>query len=864
MGDIVRLAEIGSDALALVGGKALGLSALIRAGFDVPAGFVVTTEAFRDGRVDVESLRAALEELGDAAVAVRSSATAEDLPDASFAGQQDTYLGVHGVEAVADAIRRCWASLHTDRAIAYRAAHGIASEPAMGVVVQRMVDPVTAGVLFTVDPISQTRGRLAIDAVAGLGTAVVDGSAVTDHYVVDRDGDINGPVDGCLDPRALRALTDTGRAVEDALGSPQDIEWAIDRDGRLWLVQSRAITSLFPLMAHPDDGRRAFMEVGHMQGIQGPVTPMGQSVMWLALRDWLRPLGIRYDQAMGDVLMTYIGGRMFIELTRFLTNPRTRSRLDAALDVYGPRVKRSVRHLLDDPRFAACPRGIARPNTQLVRVLARVVPLVIGQAGVALINPERARARAFASVEVVRYAPVPARDLEPLARLRATSRLQQPIMHAVNDQLGPLFGALLSRGIAASLLRGLVDPDEINETQRGMPHNVTTEMDLALWTLAERARPYADLLTSTSPRELTRRHAAGELPDIGLEGFLERYGHRGTAEIDIGVPRWREDPTAVWAALAGYLKVTDPEAAPDRRFAVAAADAERALAALSERAIRERPVRGRIGAFLLRRNRELGGLRELPKFTWLYPLEQIRQQLLLVGQHLVDGGVLGRPDDIMMLFWEEAQEAARGRDQRGLVAVRRATYARELKRAQVPPLLLSDGTDVEATLPPPTGEGVLMGLAAAPGVVTGRVAVVHDPREARIEPGDILVAATTDPGWTPLFMTAGGLVTETGSPMAHGPTVAREYGIPAVICVRGATTLLVTGDLIEVDGSTGTVRRLENTSDEAPERNLPQRERRAGPAAGLKRAPRLVGRVPQSNCSVESSVEWLKRARPRG
>ncbi|MFF5258550.1 PEP-utilizing enzyme [Actinomadura viridis] len=321
------------------------------------------------------------------------------------------------------------------------------------------------------------------------------------------------------------------------------------------------------------------------------------------------------------------------------------------------------------------------------------------------------------------------------------------------------------------------------------------------------ARELREPLLTTPPDELAVMYRAGALRVAGLPEFLDRYGHRAAAEIDIGVPRWAEDPAPVFAAIANYLRVTDPEQAPDLRFARAAARAELTLDELVRRARRRRPVRGVLAGLLLRRARELGGLRELGKFTGLYALRERRRQLLLAGVELAGRGLLERADDIMFLDLDEAAGAAReGTDQRGTVAARKAFHERELRRTRVPIALLSDGTDVETLLAPgPAGEGALGGMPAAPGRATGPARVVLDPAGARVEPGEILVAPTTDPGWTPLFLTAAGLVTEIGAALAHGPTVAREYGIPAVICVRDATREIRTGQIITIDGAAGTV-----------------------------------------------------------
>ncbi|MFD3918599.1 PEP-utilizing enzyme [Streptomyces sp. NPDC058595] len=358
-----------------------------------------------------------------------------------------------------------------------------------------------------------------------------------------------------------------------------------------------------------------------------------------------------------------------------------------------------------------------------------------------------------------------------------------------------------------ALLKDIASEDEIRTVLAGMPHNVTIEMDLALWQVSRNAAPHRDLLLGTPPDELAAAHLAGGLPDFGLTEFLDIYGNRCAAEVDVGVPRWSEEPAPVFAALANYLRVTDPDQGPDRRFERAAARAETMLAELVRRARRERPVRGRLAGFFLRRARELAGLREAGKFAGLYALRDRRRRLLLIGAELRSKGLLEHAHDIRFLTLPELRGVVVGGDDpHRTVAERRSHYARELRRRTVPVALLSDGTDVETLLPARTPDRrTLTGTGAAAGRATGRARVVRDPADAYVEPGEILVAPTSDPGWTPLFLTAGGLVTETGAVMAHGPTVAREYGIPAVISVQGATGLIRTGQLITVDGAAGTV-----------------------------------------------------------
>ena len=313
---VVALTEVSADVADLVGGKAAGLGELIRGGERVPPGFCVTTRAYRSGTLPRAEILAAYQRLGSGPVAVRSSATAEDLPDASFAGQQDTVLDVTGPHALLAAVETCWASLHSARAVAYRRAHGL-DDPAvaMAVIVQRMVDAQAGGVLFTANPLTGRRTEMLVDAAPGPGTAVVDGSGTADHYVLEGSPPAAG---GCLTAAQLDDLRATGARVEAQFGVPQDVEWAIDRQGTTWLLQSRPITTLFP--APPDTGdteQRVYLEFGHAQGMLQPVTPLGMSTLRTLIAGMLAPLGIRAD-------IVDIGGRLYGDLTDMVRDPATR------------------------------------------------------------------------------------------------------------------------------------------------------------------------------------------------------------------------------------------------------------------------------------------------------------------------------------------------------------------------------------------------------------------------------------------------------------------------------------------------------------------------------------------------------------
>ena len=336
-------------------------------------------------------------------------------------------------------------------------------------------------------------------------------------------------------------------------------------------------------------------------------------------------------------------------------------------------------------------------------------------------------------------------------------------------------------------------------------------MDLALWDLAARIRRDAEsaqVLSSRPAAELCREFRADTLPltlQRGLSGFLSRYGHRAVAEIDVGMPRWSDDPAHILGVLTNYLKLDDPAMAPDVLFERGAREAEDMVAALVGRARRRGPLRAWLVRFALDRARKLSGLRELPKYDLVMGLAAVRRELGAVGADLARRGSIEAADDVFFLDLKEARAGLDGRDLRQLVAERRESYQAEMRRRHIPRVLLSDGTEPEARASRATDGASLSGTPASAGNVTATARVVLDPVGAHLEPGEILVAPSTDPGWTPLFLTAGGLVMEMGGANSHGAVVAREYGIPAVVGVPDATARIATGQRITVDGAAGTV-----------------------------------------------------------
>src|ERR687890_1407052 len=437
---VLDLGELRVGDLLRVGGKAANLGELIAAGLPVPGGFCVTTDAYAEVAVGVDTdappeqvrdalraapvpdhvadaVRAAYRALGGGVpVAVRSSATAEDLPTASFAGQQDTYLNVVGADAVLDAVRRCWASLWTDRAVAYRREAGV--DPAgvrLAVVVQRMVDAQVAGVLFTADPVSGRRTRAVVDASPGLGEAVVSGAVNPDHLAVEdsqegghrvderRLGDrtlavralpgggteqveLAADAEPCLTDDQAVALVGLGRLAEEHFGAPQDVEWALDGAGELWLTQSRPITTLYPTLPSRDGTLRAYFCISLAQGLTRPITPMGRSGFRVLGSAAAGLFGIPVaDPTVGPPAYADAGARAFVDATAVLRSPIGRAVALKGLSWMEARAAVVVRDLLDDPAFAVPPGALRRTVRRIVPVVVRQrVPLLLAQA---LVSP---------------------------------------------------------------------------------------------------------------------------------------------------------------------------------------------------------------------------------------------------------------------------------------------------------------------------------------------------------------------------------------------------------------------------------------------------------------------------------------------
>ena len=901
-----------------VGGKGANLAELVRAGFAVPPGFFISTQAYHafvlenklgatiitlvqatpaDDPIALEQVSAQIRSLfegahmpqelaqqivsaymqlgpgSELAVAVRSSATAEDLPGMSFAGQQDTYLNIMGEQAVLDAVKRCWASLWTARAIGYRARNAIAPDNvALAVVVQQLVASDVSGVLFTANPLTGRRAEIVIDASYGLGEAIVSGQVEPDHYVVDPQtwritscklgakaltivplpgGGTRelGPVFGdqgsdkhiqqeeaqnseiqisgrvwsqtmdhpqtntqALSNAQILELARTSQRIAEHYGEPQDIEWAFAND-KLSILQARPITSLYPL---PDStlsqyGRRIFWSFASVQGVLDPLTPLGRDVIRQIMAPGLFRL-LKLDTRASEVLLE-AGDRLYLDITGATVV------FNAILANGDPPSSQILTKLIADGTIALnapfSPAERRRLLPKLVLIISRIVRTLHAP------DFQRAHAiiRAEARIEEARLSAQKAASLNAI--LDGLESMLPRFIQQELPNIVPIIapGYSLMKLIDGWLVAWLdMQPGAVFQLLRGLPGNVTSEMDLNLWAAVQSIR--ADIasresMLGQSLDALVQAYTSRSLPPIAqqaIEDFAQRYGMRAVGEIDFGRKRWREDMTPILQTMRNYLEQSNPDLAPDLIFARGAAEAER-LAAEWTQQLSQKPYgrpRAAILSFAINRMRKLIGFRESPKFYIIQLFGIFRAALLEHANLMVQRGALSQPDDLFFLRLDELRRYAAGEqiDLRARVAAARHANQREQSRRRIPRLMLSTGETFYE------GIGVendsdLSGDPVSPGVVEGRARVVLNPHGVRLEPGEILVCPATDPGWTPLFLTAGGLVMEIGGMITHGSVVAREYGIPAVVGVPGATTRIQSGQMLRVDGTSGRVAILE-------------------------------------------------------
>ncbi len=872
MTHVAPLDRFGPADVAIAGGKGAGLGDLIAAGMPVPLGFVITTDAYREvvsangiqgailathetARVedpasleaaaatiaglfesavispalaaDIESAYAALGLPGaPAAVAVRSSATAEDLEDASFAGQQETFLNVVGMAALGEAIRRCWASLWSGPAIAYRRREGIdPAEVALAVVVQVLVPADSAGVLFTADPVSGRRDHIVIDATWGLGEALVGGQVIPDHLVVDaatgtwvreqvadkqvmtvRDeqGVSLVPVpqdlrrEPVLSTEQVSTLVEIARAIQAHTGRPSDVEW-VSHEGRILVTQARAITSLPPDLMGMEWSRQMLIE-----RYPDPITPLTwsavSSTFFASLATTMRSLG---GELPTDVpMIRLIHGRAYVNVTAFQQGMQSlplrppvaaadegeggaEGEMGAEVDAVGSaRGAGAAARPRPNPAMATAALGLVRLVLGTHRDWERRLPDYVERitTGASTRWEERSTADLLAARHTAAGALIPMLDNHARAIVAADLTLQ-------------LLGGITRRWL------GDEDQSFVLALLSGLTGNLTVETNRALWQLAQLDPSSAEF-------------------EAGLGDFLGRYGHR-SPRYEFSHPTWREDPSQVRELIA-LVAAGSPDPAigetkrrADRELATAQA---RARLPLAKRMVFDRVLSLAQTYFRLRENQQ---------FYLVLGVPAMRAILLELGRRFADQGWLLAASDVFLLENIEVDAlAARLADAEhseppALANANATATATAHAHAQADTLRVVEKRRAELDLhrrspapvhlggnpaPVTVGDGGMKGIAASRGTATGRARLVRGPEDfAAVRPGDILVAPATSPAWTPLFGVVAGLVTEFGGLLSHAGVVAREYGLPAVLGVPDAMALIKDGDELTIDGGTGQV-----------------------------------------------------------
>jgi pyruvate,water dikinase len=878
--------------LEVAGGKGTSLSELARAGFPVPPGFVVGTEAYRAfvaanalaeriaaaargatvddpaaceavsreiralfeaGEVPEEMASAiadAYRELaggeasgGELAVAVRSSATAEDLPEASFAGQQETYLNVRGEAALLAAVKRCWASLWTARALAYRARRGI--DPAavsLAVVVQRLVPADAAGILFTVDPVSGDPERVVINAAWGLGEAIVSGQVTPDTVVADKrtgrvleasvgdkavmtalapDGTAEVAVDAprreqaALSAEQAAALARLGREIEAHFGGPQDVEWAV-AGGQAYVLQARPVTALpgaQPTAAVPGDD--AWPALGERpaqpfdlwtQADMGerwpePVTPLTWSTAPAQTSEYTR-------YSFRDLKVPYLAETQWAKrfYGRVYLNEGALGHV--CREEYGLPMSFMASALGSGVDGATAARERIR-LPRLLRAIPGWVPLTIDR-----MRNEGRYERLFPRID--RWvADFMRRDLSPASDQALWDELERVwnrrlayVLRLHSDASSTAMAALpMLERLAA---RWCGRKEVAHELLTGIAGLRTAEMVPALWRMAQTARELglAPAILQEGPGEALAALRATERarPLLALlDAFLAEHGHRGGIEAELLYPRWAEAPEQVVEAVAGYLRAgdqVDPLEAEARQR-------RRRAATLAAVDARLDPIRRAVFRGMLARTEHLVRLRDNGQHYVVKLLLPVRRLYATLGERWAARGWLERADDVFFLAVPEIEAVVRtgdpatgGRHLPTVVAERRKAYAYWFD-VKAPEAVGPDGRPLDVA---PADPSALSGIAASGGRVEGMARVIETLADAnRLRPGEILVTRATDPSWTPLFPLAGGLVLEVGGQLSHGAIVAREYGLPAVVNVPDATRRIRDGQVVVVDGTAGRV-----------------------------------------------------------
>ncbi|EJV71591.1 phosphoenolpyruvate synthase [Bacillus mycoides] len=859
---VLDFQEIEKTQLSLVGGKGLNLGELSNIqGIQVPEGFCVTTIGYEKAIEQNEAFQALLSQLvmlkiedraqiaeiskkiretimeveipsdvveavahylsrfgNEHAYAVRSSATAEDLPYASFAGQQDTYLNIIGKEAILQHVRKCWASLFTDRAVIYRMQNGFEhSQVSICVVVQRMVFPQASGILFTADPITCNRKVLSIDASFGLGEALVSGLVSADNYKV-KEGEIAEKMIATkklaiyalkeggtetkqinlaqqkiqtLTEQQILQLAQIGRQIEAYFGCPQDIEWCLVND-TFYIVQSRPITTLYPIPEANDQENHVYVSVGHQQMMTDPLKPLGMSLFQLT------SFGPRFQA----------GGRLFVDVAQRLASPASRELLLNTIGNSEPLIKDALTTVIERDNFIKL-----LPDDEKEKSLGKSMPPASSQPQIesdpAIVMDLIKNSQA--SIEELKQ------NIQTKSGLDVLDFILEDIQQLKKILFHPQSMAVLMAGMNASswinekMEQWLGEKNVADTLSQSVQNNITSEMGLALLDVADVIRPYPEVIAylqhieDDSFLDELVKFEGGDKAQDAIYAFLNKYGMRCSGEIDITKTRWSEKPTTIIPMILNNIRDFETGAGK-RKFEAGLQEALKKEEELLERLQHLPDGKQKIEETkrMISNIRNFIGYREYPKYGMINRYFIYKQAILKEAEQLVQNSVIHEIEDIYYLTFEELHEVVCTNKLDYKVINNRKNEFKLYEKLTPPRVITSDGEIITGkykreNLP----AEAIVGLPVSSGVIEGRARVILNMEDANLEDGDILVTAFTDPGWTPLFVSIKGLVTEVGGLMTHGAVIAREYGLPAVVGVENATKLIKDGQRIRVHGTEG-------------------------------------------------------------
>ncbi len=863
---IFNFQDIDKTKLMVVGGKGANLGEMFKIKeISVPDGFCISTGAFkrivettaginellqqlsvlkvedRDniGRISAE-LRSLLEGIDipqdineeinrflsrydeKTAYAIRSSATSEDLPNSSFAGQQDSYLNIVGKAEILKNISKCWASLFTERAIIYRLQNGFDHRKVyMAVVIQKMVIPQAAGIMFTADPVTSNRKLSSIDAGFGLGEALVSGLVNADIYKVG-DGKIiekkiaskklaiyalkaGGTKEQELEPgrQDIQVLTDElilklekiGRQIEKHFDCPQDIEWCLV-DGTFYIVQSRPITTLYPVPEVKDQENHVYVSVGHQQMMTDP----------------LKPLGLSIRQLTSAGTMYTAGGRQFVDVAGMLASPESRDMLINSMGQHDPLIKDAlmtviernfIKSIQNEKKELSLGKNSNVVTTEHFQAQIENDPEIVS----GLINKSQTsmdelkhNIRTKSGSELFDFL---LEDFKELKRITFEQQSMAVIMTAINA----------ASWINEKMDKWLGEKNAADTLAQSVPDNITSEMGLDLLDVADAIRPYPEVIDYLQNikddnflDELVK-YEGGQEARAAISSYLDKYGMRCAGEIDITKARWSEKPTTLVPLLLGNIKNFEPHAGK-KKFEQGLQEVgnkeQELLVRLKQLPDGEQKAEETKRVIDLLRN--FSGYREYPKYFIVNRYFIYKQALLKEAERLMRTGVIAEKEDIYYLTFEELQEVVRTNELDYTIITSRKDEHKFYEKLTPPRVITSDGEII-------TGQykrenlpvGGIAGLPVSSGVIEGRARVILSLEDADLTEGDILVTTFTDPSWTPLFVSIKGLITEVGGLNTHGAVIAREYGLPAVVGVENATKLIKDGQRIRVNGTDGYV-----------------------------------------------------------